>query len=264
MKSYGQYCPVAQAAEILSQRWTLLILRDVLSGARRFNEIRQFVPLMSPTLLSQRLKQLEGFGLLERKAGRGRGTEYHPTPAAEELRGVIELLGAWGQRWVRNRVAEQRLDVNLLMSTIHSLIDPRHFPARRVVIAVSFTDRPLLRKGVWRVDRWWLVLDGESSELCLKDPGHEIDAYVKTDLRTLTRYFMGDLAPREALQAGSLQVTGAPALVRTFSRWMPRSRFGSVALPPAPLDLPAILRAVNRTPERDSTPNTGGKLHARL
>src|SRR6185369_5371061 len=114
MKTYGQYCPIAQAAEILNQRWTLLILRDVLYGARRFNEIRRFVPLMSPSLLSRRLRELEAAGLIERRKSKTTGTtEYCPTGAADELAPVIELLGAWGQRWVRNRLKEDELDANL-------------------------------------------------------------------------------------------------------------------------------------------------------
>lgn len=245
MKSYGQYCPVAQAAEILNQRWTLLVLRDILYGARRFNEIRQFVPLMSPSLLSKRLRELEAAGLVAHDRATA---EYRPTDAAEELRAVIELLGAWGQRWVRNRIRIDDLDPNLLMASIHKLIDARHFPAGRSVVAITFTDRPVLRKESWRVDRWWLVVEPAGTELCLKDPGYEVDVFVQTDLRTLTRHFMGDLPTAEALRGKQIRLSGSKPLVERFARWMPRSHFGAVPQPPEPLDIAAVIaRAPGRS-----------------
>jgi DNA-binding HxlR family transcriptional regulator len=247
MKSYGQYCPIAQAAEILNQRWTLLILRDVLYGARRFNEIRKFVPLMSPTLLSRRLRELETAGLIRRRHGNSGATEYCPTEAAGELLPVLELLGAWGQRWVRNRLKEDELDANLLMATIHHLIDASRFPTGRTVVAILFTDDPPLQKEAWRVDQWWLVVDGGEVELCLKDPGFETDVFVTTDLRTLTRYFMGDIAFRDAARSGAIEVIGPKPLVDAFERWMPRSHFEQVPRPPEPLDLLAI---ISRSPAK--------------
>jgi DNA-binding HxlR family transcriptional regulator len=243
MKTYGQYCPVAQAAEILSQRWTLLILRDLLYGARRFNEIRRFVPLMSPSLLSRRLRELEANGVIKRRKSKTTGAiEYHPTQAAEELLPMIELLGAWGQRWVRNRLKQDDLDANLLMASIHSLVDANRFSRSRTVIAIHFTDDPPLRKDVWRVDQWWLVVENGETELCLKEPGYEVDVFVTTDLRTLTRYFMGDIAAAEAIRSGAIELLGTRPLVESFERWMPRSHLAQVPKPPTPLDLKQLLR----------------------
>ena len=140
MKTYGQYCPVARAAEILGERWTLLILRDILGGARRFNQIRNGVPRMSPTLLSQRLKGLETFGLITRQAVPGTGViEYAPTQAGLEARPIIELFGVWGQRWVRNRLGDDELDVSLLMWYLQCGVDPRHFDTERRVVCFEFT-----------------------------------------------------------------------------------------------------------------------------
>lgn len=250
MKSYGQYCPVAQAAEILNQRWTILVLRDVLYGARRFNEIRRFVPLMSPTLLSKRLKELAKAGLLRRAPTRSKGAvEYCPTPACEELRPIIELLGAWGQRWVRNRLKRDDLDVSLLMASIHALLDVDAFPRKRTVVSVRFRDGPKLRKEAWRLDRWWLVIDSGASELCLKDPGYDVDVFVDTDLAALTGYFMGDFTAAEATRSGKIELHGAKALVGRFGRWMPRSHFGEIPMPPEPLD---ILRVISRSPSMAS------------
>lgn len=242
MRTYGQYCPVAQAAEILNRRWTLLILRDVLYGARRFNEIHQFVPLMSRTLLSKRLREMQKSGLLERVEDTQTGVvEYLPTQAAEELLPVIEVLGAWGQRWVRNKLKEDELDANFLMSSIHTLVKADRFPDGRTVVAIRFTDDPPLRKEPWRADRWWLVVQGGEVDLCLKDPGYEVDVFMTTDLRTLTRYFMGDISTRDALDSGAIRLHGRRALVADFERWMPRSHFGQVSMPPEPLDLFQLL-----------------------
>lgn len=143
MKSYGQYCPVAHAAEILSQRWTLLILRDLLGGIRRFNDLRRGVPLMSPSLLSKRLKDFEKWELVERISDAKSGAiEYRTTPAAKELRPIIELYGAWGQRWVRNKLQEDMLDVNLLMWDVSLSIDAKQFESAQTVIpSTSRTSR---------------------------------------------------------------------------------------------------------------------------
>jgi len=159
MKTYGQYCPVARAAEILNERWTLLIMSDILDGARRFNEIRNGVPRMSPTLLSKRLKNLEACDLIVRRSASESGPiEYLPTPAGLEVRPIIELYGIWGQRWVRNRLGDDEIDVNLLMWYLRGGIDRHHFPQRRSVVCFKFTDRPRLSKGDWWVDQWWLSL----------------------------------------------------------------------------------------------------------
>jgi DNA-binding HxlR family transcriptional regulator len=242
MKTYGQYCPIAQAAEILNQRWTLLILRDVLYGARRFNEIRKFVPLMSPTLLSRRLREMEATGLIHRLKSETTGViEYHPTAAAAELAPLIELLGAWGQRWVRNRLKEDELDASTLMARIRDMIDTSWFPAGRTVVAIVFADDPPPQKEAWRLDQWWLVVEGGKVELCLKDPGYEIDVFVTTDLRTLTRYFMGDFSFRDAARSGAIEVIGPKPLADGFERWMPRSHFGQVPRPPEPLGLYAVI-----------------------
>jgi len=242
MKTYGQYCPIAKAVEILGQRWTLLILRDLLYGARRFNQIRRGVPLMSQSLLSRRLKDFEKFGLVVRVCDPETGAiEYHPTLAARELQPLIEMLGAWGQRWVRNRFGEDELDVNLLMWYAHLALDADKFPRGRTVIEFDYTDRPRLRKESWWVDKWWLVVEDGDVDLCVTDPGYEVDLYVVTDLRTMTHVYMGDFAVREAVRSGAIELHGSRQLADSFEQWMPVSHFGQVAIPPEPLDLTGIL-----------------------
>jgi DNA-binding HxlR family transcriptional regulator len=240
METYGQYCPVARAAEILNQKWTLLIMRDILAGARRFNEVRRGVPRMSPTLLSQRLKGLEGYGLIVRRRAGGR-VEYHPTAAGLELKPIIELYGAWGQRWVRNRLGEDELDVSQLMWYLRCAIDPNHFSEGRTVVLFEFTDRPRLSKGRWWVDKWWLIVVADGVDLCVDDPGLEVDLYVLSDLRTMTKVSMGDISVREALRSGAIELHGSRALATGFEHWLPRSDFADVARPPVPFDLRRLL-----------------------
>ena len=244
MKSYGQYCPVARASEILSQRWTLLLLRDLLGGIRRFNDLRRGVPLMSPSLLSRRLKELEKWGMVVRVRDAGSGAvEYHATPMALELRPVLDLLGAWGQRWVRNRLVDDELDVNLLMWDVSLRVDPKRFGPGRTVIGFEYTDQPRLKKDDWWVDKWWLVMADGESDLCLRDPGFEVDLHILTDLRTMTKVWMGDIPVREALRSGGIELHGARALADSFEDWLPLSSHALHERLPKSLNLGRILAA---------------------
>ena len=243
MKSYGQHCTVAQAAEILNQRWTILIIRDILYGARRFNEIRRFLPLISPTLLSQRLRYLEQSGIVERRQDGESGVyEYCPTEAAVELLPVVEILGAWGQRWVRTRIHDDELDVSFLMHGIDHIFDLVRLPIDRCVIEFSFHDDPPLTQENWRMDRWWLVVADGEKELCLHDPDLDVDLLIGTDLRSLTQVFMGDISADNAIQSGAIELDGDPRLIKSFDNWMPRSHFAQVPSFPDPVDIPALLR----------------------
>ena len=243
MKSYGQHCPVAQAAEILNQRWTILIIRDLLYGARRFNEFRRFLPLISPTLLSQRLRQLERVGIVERQRDAKTGTfEYIPTKAAEELLPIVEILGAWGQRWVRNRTKDDELDVSFLMHGVHDLLELERLPSDQCVVEFHFRDEPPLTQENWRMDRWWLVIAKGERELCLHDPELDVDLLVECDLRSLTHLFMGDLSIAEASKSGAIEIHGDPKFIRTFDDWIPRSHFSQVPQKPNPIDIQDLIR----------------------
>ncbi len=235
MKGYGQYCPVARAAEILGKRWTLLILRDLHGGCRHFNELRKGVPLISPSLLSQRLKELEAAGVVERRCGEGgRSPEYHLTAAGCETAAIVELFGVWGQRWVRNVLGEDELDEGLLMWALRANIDAGWFPATRTVVQFTFSDRPQLR---WNL--WWLVVDDGDVDMCVDDPGFDVDLYVTTDLRTLTKVSMGDIAARAAVRSGAVELHGSRKLASGFGTWMGFSPFASVARPPRPTRISA-------------------------
>jgi DNA-binding HxlR family transcriptional regulator len=213
MKGYGQFCPIAQAAEVLTERWTPLVLREMaLGGSRRFNDIQRGVPLMSSSLLSKRLRQLERAGLVQRR-GRldGKGTEYHLTPAGEELAPVLVQMGVWSERWLRRPIFEETPDTGLLMWWVRGTIKTDALPPGRTVIHFRFKRAPE------KLRYFWLVLpDGD---LCLSDPGFGVDVTVRTDAKTLTAVWMGDLGIGAALDRGSLELEGPRQVVRAFPKW---------------------------------------------
>lgn len=220
MTTYGQWCPVAMAAEVLTERWTPLIVRELLCGSTRFNDLRRGVPLMSPSLLSKRLETLRRVGVVARVGG-----EYRLTPAGEELRPIIELMGVWGRRWARGDVEAKHHDAGLLMWDIHRNIVADRLPARRVVVHF-FLDGSSDRKS-----HFWLVLAGGRADLCLTDPGHETDLHVRGHVRTMIDYWMGQCEFAAAVHRGDLTVTGPSELVRALPTWFARTDFPPAELP---------------------------------
>ena len=226
MKRYGQFCPVAIAAEIVAERWNPLVLRELLCGSRRFNDLHRGVPLMSRTLLAGRLEQLENAGIVRSVAKPGgRGREYHLTAAGEELRPLIECLGEWGKRWGRALVGSDDLDPSLLMWDIHRRVNLDALPPDRVVVQFDFRGMP----ATMRSQRtWWLVLDRREVDLCLKEPGFPVDMVVSADLRTLTRVWMGDARLAESIRAGLIRLDGPRSLVRAFPTWLTLSALAGI------------------------------------
>lgn len=224
VQSYGQFCPIAQALEVIGERWTLLVVRELLSGSRRFNEIQRGVPLMSPTLLSQRLARLERAGIVQRHPS-GSRHEYQLTPAGAELRQVVEGLGMWGQRWVRSDVLPEHLDPRLLMWDIRRGIDVDAVPDRRVVVQLHFE---AIAHGQ---PTWWLVLDSGEVDICLTDPGFPVDLNIEADLRAMTMVWMGDVTFAAAVRSGSIRLHGPRELVRDFPRWLKLNPLASVERP---------------------------------
>jgi len=220
--SYGQFCPVAMAAEILCTRWTVVLLRELMAGSTRFNELRRGVPRMSPALLSQRLKELEQAGLIMRRPVRGEpGTlDYHLTEAGNELKPLIEAFGRWGQRWVSTDLSLTKLDVSLLMWDMRRNLDPRPLPRRRSTIAFQYPELPASQR------HWWLLVDPAASvDLCSIDPGFDVDLYVSTDLRTMTAIWMGLETVRQAAAARRLKITGDRKLAADIQTWLGLSPF---------------------------------------
>ena len=225
MPGYGQFCPIAQASEVLTERWTPLVIRELaLGGSRRFNDIQRGVPLMSSSLLTKRLRQLERAGIIERRPRTdGKGTEYHLTPAGEELGPVLAQIGIWSERWLRRPIFEETPDTGLLMWWMRGTVKTDALPARRTVIHFAFRGAPE------KLRYFWLVLP--EADLCLSDPGFGVDITVRSDPKTLTAVWMGDLGVAAALSAQSIELEGPRTLVRSFPKWFGLHPFAAIEHP---------------------------------
>lgn len=218
--SYGQFCPVAMAAEIVCSKWTPLVLRELLSGSTRFNDLRRGVPRMSPTLLSKRLKELEQAGVISARAsGRSGVTEYRLTAAGEDLRGMIMSLGSWGQRWIESSLTLKNLDPSLLMWDMRRNIVPTSLPDRRCTVQIVY---PELSAGR---NTWWLVIERGEVDLCSVDPGFEVDLYVRSSLRSMTAVWMGHTTLKAEIDIGRIELTGDKAIARSMHGWLGLSLF---------------------------------------
>jgi len=230
--SYGQFCPVAKAAEIFAERWTPLVLRELVCGSHHFNDLHRGVPLMSRSLLAQRLRRLEAAGIVQRRPSHGgSGFDYYLTPAGQEFQPVIEAMGRWGQRWSR-RFDASDLDPALLIWDMQRNLHRERLPPRRVVMQMEFRGVPRRHHGRCR---WWLILEPQTVDVCLKDPGFDVELFVQADLIALTKVWMGDLRLNETLRTGAVALDGQPQLVRQFPNWLGLSTFASVPRPPAAL-----------------------------
>jgi len=226
MHGYGQFCPVAVACEVFAERWTPLILRELFAGSRRFSEIRRGMPLISRALLTQRLRHLEDVGVIEsRPAGRGR--EYRLSQAGAEFHGVIEELGAWGQRWIPGRASAENLDATLLMWNVRRRLAVDQLPDRRIVVRFDFRGVPKGRGPATA----WLIVNRREVDVCLKDPGFGIDLVVAADLTAFTRVWLGDLPLEQALRSREVRLEGPRELVRAFPGWLLLSHFAAVVRP---------------------------------
>jgi DNA-binding HxlR family transcriptional regulator len=222
MEGYSQYCPLAKGAEVFAERWTPLILRELLRGSTTFNDLHRGVPKMSRSLLSNRLKKLEDCGVLERHL-KSTGTGYSLTPAGRELGPVVTQLGTWAQRWYRSTFRGEELDAGVLMWDIRCTVDAKALPAARTVVEFIFSD---LRANS-RI--WWLVSEDGEVDLCPVDPGDEPELQIRTTLRIMTRVWMGDLAIGAAQRSGALTVLGPHDLRRCLGSWLRLSPYASVA-----------------------------------
>lgn len=220
--SYRQFCPVAMAAEILCTRWTMLVLRELVAGSKRFNDLRRGVPRMSPALLSQRLKELEAANVISRtqSAIEPGVFEYQLAASGRELEPLVQAFGIWGQRWIDTEVSLQHLDAPLLMWDVRRNINPDPMPKRRVVIQFQYRELPASHRS------WWLLVDpGAGVDLCPIDPGFDVDLYVSTDLRTMTAIWMGLDTVRAALRAERMMLTGDRQLASSVETWLSLSPF---------------------------------------
>jgi DNA-binding HxlR family transcriptional regulator len=212
MYEYGQYCPVARASEILADRWTPLIVRELLAGLRHFNDLDRGLPGISRALLVERLRRLERMGVVERHASaEGRSVEYVLTGAGRELQRVIDVLGGWGARWAFGDPRPSELDPIVLLWWMRRRVRRRELPPRRVVIEFDF------RGG--RSGRYWLVLERTDASVCLQHPKFEVDLRISADIAAFYRVWLGRTTLAEATHAGLVRLEGMPAVTRAFPRW---------------------------------------------
>jgi DNA-binding HxlR family transcriptional regulator len=209
---------------VLGELWTPLVVRELLCGSCRFNDIHRGVPRMSATLLTQRLRRLAEIGVVERRPV-GKTWEYHLTPAGEELRPIVVAIGHWGARWIGSRLRREQLDAGFLMWDIRRFARLEEFPAgRRTVIHFRFRDAPSGER------RWWLVVEDRTADLCRDDPGHEVDVIVESSVRGLTEIWTGDSNPQDEIASGAVTVRGAGRQGLQLWRWLGRSMFAPTRL----------------------------------
>ena len=221
MSGYGQFCPIAKASEILSERWTILILRELGAGGESFNDLRRGMPLISPSLLSSRLKSLEHARVISRTETE-KGIRYALTEAGRELKPIILQMGVWGHRWARSKLTPDDLDPSMLMWDIHRTMNAKYFGADRTVLHFEFSDFDA------KFRRWWLVIQNDDVDVCMKDPGHDVDLKVTTDIRTMTGVWMGDISLGQALRDRRIRLNGDARLKRDISTWLGSNYFADI------------------------------------
>ena len=220
---YGQFCPIAKATEIVGEKWTLLVVRELLMGGTRFSELQRGLSMISPTMLSKRLDTLEQHGLvMKKKIPNQKGYEYFPTKSCSELLPIIKSLGDWGMRWARSNLTEKDYDVELLMLYLKRSINPENLIGNETVIRFKFTD-------IKDYPNWWMVIKGNEVDLCVNDPGKEVDVYFTTNVKTMAGIWMGDTTYKKALASDELKLVGPKALTKDVSSWMEISVFADIA-----------------------------------
>lgn len=225
---YGQYCPIAMTLELLGGRWTMLIIRELIDGSTRFNDIQRGVPLISRSLLSSRLKDLERAQLVTKTySARSGHAEYGLTEAGRSLLSVVISVGKWGQEWLNKSSALDHIDGGYLMWNIRKSASWVPDMGPRAVVQFEFSD--------WNEDYrfHWLVIEEDDTDLCHIDPGHSVDVWIETDLRTMVEVWMGWRPLGSALDAGDLMIDGAPDLIRDPLTWIGQSPLAGVAQRPS-------------------------------
>lgn len=214
MAEYGQFCPVAKATDIIGERWTVLILRELLLGTTRYIDFQRGLSRISPTLLSKRLKALEEKGLIVRKRSPGQKShEYFLTACGRELEPMIEHLAVWGMRWARGQMTDSELDVEFLMWDLQRRLQTDRLPDGETVLCFTFDELKQFKT-------WWLVACGEEVDLCTENPGKDIDLYINTRVRDLVEVWSGDLDLKKALREKLIRTHGNTHLARTMPDWL--------------------------------------------
>jgi DNA-binding HxlR family transcriptional regulator/putative sterol carrier protein len=222
---YGQFCPIAKATEVIGEKWTILIIRELLMGGSRFSELQRGLSMISPTILTKRLNALVEQNLVVRKRIPGqKGYEYFPTASCRELLPVIKALGDWGMRWTRGNIVDTDYDVELLMLYLQRSIQTDKLIGPETVIRFKFTD-------IKESSDWWVIADQVAVDVCNKDPAKEVDVYLTSTVPTLVDIWMGQLSYRKAIKEGRIKVVGPRTMTHDIFAWMQPSMFAD--LPPA-------------------------------
>lgn len=219
MYDYEEACPISRAVSVLGERWTVQIIREMLFGATRFNELQQYLPKMSPTLLTSRLKSLEDAGIiLRRKIPEKRGYEYHLTPCGEALKPVLQEIGKWGMQWVFDRMEPEELNISTIVRDFAVALNLRQLPGDKVTLQFNVTGEQETAK------KFVMVRDGKA-QVCDENIGTEVDAYLTASLLTFGKIWFGELKVIEACEKGLLKVVGGKYYVNNVSKWLGTSQF---------------------------------------
>jgi DNA-binding HxlR family transcriptional regulator len=226
MRTYGQYCPIARAAEILAERWTPIILRNLLLGATTFGEVADGAPGISRTLLAYRLRELEQAGVIDRTGSpRGRDSRYVLTQAGRDLNAVMLAMGTWGERWME--MTPRHTDPGVVLDSWRRWYLARErLPEQRVVARFDFPDQPK------KIEQLWMIFDGERTEVCRSNPGFDEDLVVTVDSRALSEWHLGRLTWADGLRSGRIAVAGAPSLARALPKWNRLSGWAHLGIKP--------------------------------
>lgn len=216
---FGQFCPIAKATEILGEKWTILILREILMGSTRFNELQRGLSMISPAVLSKRLSTLDEYELIVKRKIQGqKGYEYLPTSAAKELLPIFIDLGNWGMRWTREHLTDIDFDVDFLMLYLQRSILPEKLPGNKVTIRFQFTD-------VKTNPDWWVLVNGDIVDICTNDPCREVDVYFTCTVKCLSNIWMGETSYRKEIRAGNLKLVGHKSFTKDVTAWMSNCMF---------------------------------------
>ena len=222
MLNSGSLCPAAKSAEIIGDKWILLLLRELFFGSSRFNDFQRALPRISPTILSKRLRKMEETGLIIRKTSSGDKTkEYRLTRCGRELWPIIEHMATWGLHWARRRIREEDFDVGSFMWDFHRTLNAGELPDGETVMCVKFSDLNVYHS-------WWIIVNNGDVDLCDDDPGKDVDLYIASDFEPLVEIWMGDVEVKKAVADDNVMLTGAAHLIRSADSWFPRSIMSDV------------------------------------
>lgn len=214
MRSYNQFCPIAKAAELFCERWTALIIRELASGGARFAQIQRGVPLASPSIVTARLKQLEQEGIVTRsRTESGNVWQYSLTEAGREFIPIVMALGIWGQRWTRRELAENEMDLGLLLWALEKGANAQCFGKERTVIELDITDQPEHKR------HWWFLNEAGRCELCVSPPDRDADLHLAAKLADLIYVWRGDISLARAVANGRFDVSGKARFRKAFAKW---------------------------------------------